>query len=234
MDVPDAGVTDALISAAAISPFFAVQSAAGDDWVTWSSLVDEGALSARSSEVAEVLRADPGNRAVTSLVHLGLVARLLAPPVGASLLTGVLPAAEEVHLRLTGSNPVPMALSGVSAVPATAPADVAQSLTSHWLGPRVAPLSARMSSHGLSTHVLTGNTISAVAGILTIATRARPDLTDRAAGVLDSLLTSGPLADTGGRRPDGSFRRRSCCLFYRLPGGGFCADCVLDRGRRDP
>jgi iron complex transport system ATP-binding protein len=24
-------------------------------------------------------------------------------------------------------------------------------------------------------------------------------------------------------------RRRSCCLFYRVPGGGLCADCCLDR-----
>lgn len=25
----------------------------------------------------------------------------------------------------------------------------------------------------------------------------------------------------------GRFRRRSCCLFYQVPGGGYCGDCVL-------
>jgi hypothetical protein len=25
------------------------------------------------------------------------------------------------------------------------------------------------------------------------------------------------------------FRRRSCCLYYRIPGGGRCGDCALDR-----
>jgi FhuF-like iron-sulfur protein len=24
-----------------------------------------------------------------------------------------------------------------------------------------------------------------------------------------------------------SFRRRSCCLYYRVPGGGLCGDCTL-------
>jgi ferric iron reductase protein FhuF len=28
-------------------------------------------------------------------------------------------------------------------------------------------------------------------------------------------------------RPEQFFVRHSCCLFYRLPGGGTCADCVL-------
>ena len=37
-----------------------------------------------------------------------------------------------------------------------------------------------------------------------------------------------PLSDTGTLGPDGEgFRRRSCCLYYRVPGGGLCGDCVL-------
>jgi hypothetical protein len=44
---------------------------------------------------------------------------------------------------------------------------------------------------------------------------------------------SGLLAGTGELRPprppdrDWSFRRRSCCLYYRVPGGELCGDCVL-------
>jgi ferric iron reductase protein FhuF len=26
-----------------------------------------------------------------------------------------------------------------------------------------------------------------------------------------------------------TFRRQSCCLYYRLPGGGLCGDCCFQR-----
>jgi ferric iron reductase protein FhuF len=29
------------------------------------------------------------------------------------------------------------------------------------------------------------------------------------------------------RRPPPDFLRNSCCLYYRLPDGGLCGDCVL-------
>ena len=28
-----------------------------------------------------------------------------------------------------------------------------------------------------------------------------------------------------------AFTRRTCCLYYRLPGGGLCGDCVLHQRR---
>ena len=34
------------------------------------------------------------------------------------------------------------------------------------------------------------------------------------------MLAEGPLAGTGRRLRDGRFARRSCCLYYRLPGAG--------------
>ena len=57
--------------------------------------------------------------------------------------------------------------------------------------------------------------------------------------VADRLLTTPPLRRSRRCRapepPDTlwTFRRRSCCLYYRVPGGGICGDCVLvDRRRR--
>ncbi|ETB50192.1 hypothetical protein O974_04420, partial [Mycobacterium avium 11-0986] len=44
--------------------------------------------------------------------------------------------------------------------------------------------------------------------------------------LLDTGIMSGAGAVTG---PPLDFRRASCCLFYRLPGGSVCGDCVLDR-----
>jgi ferric iron reductase protein FhuF len=57
---------------------------------------------------------------------------------------------------------------------------------------------------------------------------AGPEVAGRADALLEALLRSGPLAGTGRRRDDGTFVRRSCCLFYRVPGAGTCGDCVLD------
>ncbi|MER6943086.1 (2Fe-2S)-binding protein [Nonomuraea sp. NPDC000554] len=40
--------------------------------------------------------------------------------------------------------------------------------------------------------------------------------------------TSEVTLSTGGfTGPDLSFRRRACCLCYRVPGGSECGDCVL-------
>jgi ferric iron reductase protein FhuF len=44
----------------------------------------------------------------------------------------------------------------------------------------------------------------------------------------NDLLDTDCLAGSGGIiSGDLGFRRRSCCLFYRLPGGGTCGDCPL-------
>ncbi|WP_297795301.1 (2Fe-2S)-binding protein, partial [Mycobacterium sp.] len=48
-----------------------------------------------------------------------------------------------------------------------------------------------------------------------------------------SLLDTGVLAGSGViTGPQLGLRRRSCCLFYRLPGGSLCDDCVLRPTRR--
>ncbi|ETB34971.1 hypothetical protein N602_27770, partial [Mycobacterium avium subsp. hominissuis 10-5606] len=59
---------------------------------------------------------------------------------------------------------------------------------------------------------------------------ARPDLrsaiVETTLALLDTGIMSGAGTVTG---PPLDFRRASCCLFYRLPGGSVCGDCVLDR-----
>jgi len=45
-----------------------------------------------------------------------------------------------------------------------------------------------------------------------------------------ALLDHGPLRTSGEwilHRHEVRFTRRSCCLYYRLPGAGMCADCAL-------
>lgn len=43
-----------------------------------------------------------------------------------------------------------------------------------------------------------------------------------------ALLARPPYAEELELR-DGRMRRRTCCLFYEVPGGGLCGDCVFDR-----
>lgn len=89
----------------------------------------------------------------------------------------------------------------------------------------------------IGDRLLWGNVAAACAGSLTELTRAR--VVD--AGQLRDLDASLP-ADLGGwsRSELGSwestgagprFRRTTCCLYERVPGGGRCGDCSLDRSR---
>jgi hypothetical protein len=78
----------------------------------------------------------------------------------------------------------------------------------------------------LSPQVLWGNVASALGG-------AAGQLGARAWPAVGSLLTRSPLsgmAIVAGR----SLRRRNCCLYYRIPGGGTCGDCVLNGDRANP
>ena len=162
-------------------------------------------------------------------LHDAPIARLLTPALGAAALYDVLPVAPaaEVRMHLRGANPLPMALGAASAVILADPADLATALHRHWLTPTVEPLTrAVRASWSVSPRVLDGNVVSAIAGALRMVATARPELTRRAEVLLDALL-EGPLTGTGGRREDGSFQRRSCCLFYRLPRAGTCSDCIL-------
>jgi len=98
------------------------------------------------------------------------------------------------------------------------------------LAPLVAAVRARAS---VAERVLWGDAASAVASARMLVATARPAAAARATALAEHLLTTPPLAATAALRapepPDRSwtFRRRSCCLYYRVPGGGVCADCVL-------
>ena len=89
----------------------------------------------------------------------------------------------------------------------------------------VQPLSGAISGrYSLSELVVRGNAGSALFGAVSMIGLTRPDLVDRAQDLAVTLL-EGPLAGTG-RAAEG-FVRSSCCLYYRVPGGGYCGDCVL-------
>ena len=83
----------------------------------------------------------------------------------------------------------------------------------------------------VSPRVLWGNVASAVNGAATMIAAARPDLAGPAAEAAAAMLAHPALTGTYQGRPGAAFRRRNCCLIYRLSPGrpAYCGDCVLGR-----
>jgi hypothetical protein len=80
----------------------------------------------------------------------------------------------------------------------------------------------------LAPGLLSGNIASALVGTSRALLAARPDLRGPIVEMTNDLLDTGCLTGSGViTSGDLDFRRLSCCLFYRLPGGGTCGDCPL-------
>ncbi|GAB3972358.1 (2Fe-2S)-binding protein [Streptomyces sparsus] len=79
--------------------------------------------------------------------------------------------------------------------------------------------------------LLWGNAASALSGALAqlaawCRAHEREAAGRRAARITVDLLAHAPLRGSGTLTAAG-FRRRTCCLYYRAPGGGLCGDCVF-------
>ncbi|WP_307845510.1 (2Fe-2S)-binding protein [Planomonospora sp. ID67723] len=68
---------------------------------------------------------------------------------------------------------------------------------------------------------------SALAGSIQALTRHRPQCTAAALALGSELMGIGRLRGQGTFAARPFFVRRTCCLYYRVPGGGMCGDCVL-------
>lgn len=87
---------------------------------------------------------------------------------------------------------------------------------------------AMASSPGVAADLLWGNAASALTGTMTVL-RINGKETETAKSTARELLAIEPLRSAGFLDDDGNYRRRSCCLYYRVPGGGLCGDCCLTR-----
>ncbi|HEX3828293.1 MAG TPA: (2Fe-2S)-binding protein [Sporichthyaceae bacterium] len=245
-----ASIATALDACAAAGPFFVLDTdpptgsatdASAPPWRRFCALTEDPAvLGQRVDAVARAVADRAGieparvdRRSAASLVHLGLAARLVCPPLGTALLGGML-------LDLDGSRlwwrdvlgPVPLALPEAtgrsigSAEVATVVAALAADLSS---GPMAALVEA-VAALGVSRKVLWGNVASAVAGARVGLVAAAPEHAPRIRATVEGLLEGGAFAGVGtfsGPAQARAFRRNSCCLYYRVPGGGYCGDCVL-------
>ncbi|MEU1182369.1 (2Fe-2S)-binding protein [Streptomyces sp. NPDC005820] len=202
-----------------------------------SSDVYGNPLTFRVRKVSRALRA-PEERIGASVAQQGLAARLWSAALGCAALYGAIPDLDPRLIRWDpdGSAPDDLWLTEVRALPGDAATLAAAVLDGH-----LAPLSAALRAHHpVAPGLLRGNAASALAGAARqlehwARTQGRPGTAARARALTADLFTHPLLADTGVRTdtPAGTaFRRRSCCLYYRVPGGGVCGDCCFTRPPR--
>ncbi|MCP9963220.1 (2Fe-2S)-binding protein [Streptomyces somaliensis] len=184
-------------------------------------------LAVRVARVAEGLRT-PEYRVAASLAQLGLAARLWSVTLGSAALHGVFPDVTPgtLHWDPTRSAPDELWWSGTATRPGTA-RELREAVQYGHLGPLGDALRA---AGPVSPRLLWGNAASALGGAVRELTRwarrhGRAEEAGRAAALAAELLDHPDLAGTL-RGP--ALRRRTCCLYYRCPGGGLCGDCVFD------
>ncbi|MEU0724926.1 (2Fe-2S)-binding protein [Streptomyces sp. NPDC006140] len=187
----------------------------------------------RVHKVANALRA-PESRVAASVTHQGLAARLWSVTLGCAALYGGIPDLDARLLRWDpdGSAPDDLWLPDVRPLPGGA-----ATLADTVLHGHLAPLTTALRAHyRLAPGLLRGNAASALAGAAREFDRwarrqGRTDAAARARSLARELLAH-PLLDGAGTLTGTAFRRRSCCLYYRVPGGGVCGDCCFPRPPR--
>jgi ferric iron reductase protein FhuF len=204
-----------------ISPFFALDvGRPGPDWLPGEAVLDGSALPGVLDAIGARYRTDE-RRVAASLFFLSWTARLLCPVVGALVVGGrvldVRP--ENLWWRYDAASGLAVRL----AEPAYGP-EAAQAL---------APVVASVRSVvPVAEGLLWGNAASSIAGALLTVLRSGTATRQECEEWGARLLSAPPLAGTGEFLDfpgDLFFRRRSCCLYYRLDGGGTCGDCPLPR-----
>ena len=234
-----------LADLAALGPYFAVDvhrpaAPPRPPWQPLGELVSSPtALAGRIGEVRERLAVaagcPPGDvefRVAASIAQLGLCARLLSPALGAAAAGQALPV-DITQARWVPSLGGPFRLSlpdtvlEASVVPGSAAAGRAGA--AGLLAGPITQIVRAVQAMAVSPRVLWGNVASAVNGAATMIAAARPDLASSAARAAAILLGQPVLSGTYQASPLTGFRRRNCCLIYRLSPSARadCGDCVL-------
>ncbi|MDG4863394.1 IucA/IucC family C-terminal-domain containing protein, partial [Streptomyces sp. T-3] len=189
---------------------------------------DDAPLTARVDKVTARLGA-PESRIGVSVAHLGLAARLWSLALGTTALHGRVLDLDPERLcwDWDGTSPDDLWLDGVRTRPPAGLADVV-------VHTHLEPLhTALRRTYRISERLLWGNAGSALAGAARELhgwgrQHGRPEVGERALALAAELLRHPALTGTG-TLTGTAFRRRSCCLYYRCPGGGLCGDCCFER-----
>ncbi|WP_308345466.1 (2Fe-2S)-binding protein [Streptomyces sp. ISL-94] len=211
---------------ASVGPFFTVpygKEPPGPGFRPLSVLYGEH-LGPYVAEVGRRIGSGPG-RVAASTAQLGIASRLWSLGLGCAALAGRVPdlAPDRVWWRLPAAGSLELWLPE--------PADLPAGALGETVLANLAVLDAGLRERfGVSPKVLRGNAASGLVGALRV-------LIDRVPAGPAVELAAALLADGGALAGTGTFLheeglgvafvRRSCCLYYRVPGGGFCGDCVL-------
>jgi hypothetical protein len=161
-----------------------------------------------------------------SLVHLGHAARLWSPVLACVLGHGVVPDLTDLQRADDGAQ---LRLPEPAGEPIDRGSPSPDLLYGLVVQDHMEPLAAGLPVK-VAPALLYGNIASALVGASRALLSVRPDLRGPVATVTNSLLGTGKLAGSGViTSGDLDFRRRSCCLFYRVPAGSLCGDCVLSK-----
>ncbi|MFE4665022.1 (2Fe-2S)-binding protein [Streptomyces sp. NPDC056716] len=190
-------------------------------------------LTSRVRKVERSLRA-PETRIAASIAQQGLAARLWSVALGCAVRYGHLPDLDPRLLRWDpdASAPDDLWLTELRPRPAD-PGTIAAMVLHGHLEPLAAALRTQVR---LPDGLLRGNAASALAGAGReldhwARRNGRTDAAARARELTRELLAHPLLAGTG-TLTGTAFRRRSCCLYHRVPNGGLCGDCCLKGPRR--
>ncbi|MEU9027264.1 (2Fe-2S)-binding protein [Streptomyces sp. NPDC048383] len=221
---------DALRELASVGPFFAVphgKEAPGPGFRPLTELYGEH-LGHWVGEVGRRIGSGP-DRVAASTAQFGIASRLWSIGLGCAALAGRIPdlAVDRVRWRLPATGSLELWLPD----PGERAAEALGETVLGNLDQLERPLRER---YGVSAKVLRGNAASGLVGALRV-------LLDRVEGGPAVDLAGALFAEGGALAGAGTFLheeglgvafvRRSCCLYYQVPGGGFCGDCVL-RTRR--
>lgn len=220
-------VCGVLADVAGLGQYFAVGTdpaeAVDPSWRPFADLYAAGSTPLRD-RIAHVRRAlGSDERVAASIAFQGIAALVVSAPFAAVVRHGVLPALtpRALHWRPSAGGPWPLWCEAPGERPAS---ELAQALLDEHLAQLVASVRAQVP---IAERLLWGSVASSVASAKRLVG------SPAATAIADRLLGAGPLAGSGELLPpqppdrDWTFRRRSCCLYYRVPGGGLCGDCVL-------
>jgi hypothetical protein len=221
-------VAEALADVAALGPFFAVSTDPAEEvdplWRPFpdgvAALIEATAARLRTGEV----------RVAASTAQLGLAARLWSPVLGCALVHGVVPSLASLRHRAGAPGAVPLWLPQVSGRRVSGPRETAAAVYRSVVTEQLEGVNSLVSGRtGVAAGLLWGNAASAMIGSLRVLAGARPALLGPGRELAERLLATGRLRGAGTPVGPGlGFRRRSCCLYYRVAGGGLCGDCCLD------
>jgi hypothetical protein len=221
--ISPAAVEAALAEVASFGSFFAL-TVGGPD-AGWRP-VDDAYATGLPELVDETARryATTESRIAASIVQLGHAARLWSPVLGCAVAHGVVLDLEELQQAQDGTAlRLPVARGHRVPGDGRLAEGLYQAVVTRHLDRLAGGLRVKI-ARGL----LYGNAASALVEAARAVLAARPDLLADLTGLVGELLDTGRLAGSGRVvSADLAFRRRSCCLYYRVPGGEKCGDCSL-------